>query len=177
MIHIKKEQQKVSTWSGGTTREIYIYPEGSNYITREFDFRLSTATVECETSNFTPLPEVHRHLMILEGTLELTHVGHYQKTLNPFDCDEFEGNWETSSIGKVIDFNLMLKKGKGKLYPYHSAPRFGEEGDLHFLYLHTGSINCEGQKISSGDIVFWDKMPEKKDITGEGMGVTGQIIF
>ena len=64
--------QKTAKWSGGLTTELFIYPEGSAYSERNFDFRLSTATVEIETSVFTPLPHVQRTLMVLE--LSLIHI-------------------------------------------------------------------------------------------------------
>ena len=37
----------------------------------------------------------------------INHKNHYSKQLNKWDIDSFEGNWETSSIGKCTDFNLM----------------------------------------------------------------------
>jgi environmental stress-induced protein Ves len=104
---IRKSEQIASAWSGGTSTQLYIYPENSNYAERDFLFRISTATVDVEESVFTRLPGISRQLMILEGTLKLEHTGKYTKTLKKFETDSFEGDWETKGFGKVTDFNLM----------------------------------------------------------------------
>lgn len=104
-----KEQHKIrSNWSGGTTTQLYISPVEASYAERNFDLRISSAVVELEESDFTPLKGYSRILMILEGKLELIHKNQYSKVLNRFDTDSFSGDWETSSKGKVIDFNLMM---------------------------------------------------------------------
>lgn len=164
MINIvRKEEQLLSTWSGGTTRQIYIYPEGSDYPSRQFDFRLSSATVDCESSTFTPLPGIHRHLMILEGTLELVHLDRYKKNLEILDQDEFEGDWQTLSFGKVVDFNLMLKRGSGKIWGIDGivpGPLFlqNEITELSssshpFFYLHQGELGLGEIVLRSGDFI------------------------
>lgn len=108
--HIKKESYFVSNWSGGKTTELYIYPEGSSYIKRDFFWRLSSATVEVEKSTFTVLPKIKRQLMIIEGKTKLVHNKRYEITLNPFEKDSFMGDWGTVSYGKASDFNLMTSE-------------------------------------------------------------------
>lgn len=177
---IRREEQLLSTWSGGTTRQIFIYPEGSDYAKREFDFRLSTATVDCESSTFTPLPGVHRHLMILEGELEICHQGRYRKKLASLEQDEFEGDWQTLSFGKVVDFNLMLKTGKAELFPF--APDedyplyFGENiSNFYFLYLHQGMMQLDDITVERGDLLYWDEKPSQMALREllPCIGVTG----
>jgi environmental stress-induced protein Ves len=103
-------------WAGGTSTELFIFPDNANYKERKFDFRLSTATVEIEKSDFTPLPGISRHLMILNGAIEVCHEGQYRKQMKAFDVDSFEGEWNTSSVGQCTDFNLMTQNNcKGKL--------------------------------------------------------------
>lgn len=104
---IRKDEQEVSSWSGGTTTQLYIYPEGALYSERDFMFRLSSATVDVEESVFTKLPGIDRKIMILEGELKLIHENRYEKYLRQFDMDSFKGDWVTRSFGKVVDFNLM----------------------------------------------------------------------
>ncbi len=108
---IKKTEQRVSTWSGGTTTQLAIYPEDTNYKDRDFLFRISTASVEVEHSNFTSLPGFSRILMVLEGEIQIVHKGLYSLDMHKFDTDHFEGDWDTESFGKARDFNLMVKKG------------------------------------------------------------------
>ena len=45
--------------------------------------------------------------------MEIEHEGRYSKVLMPGDIDRFRGDWNTTSKGKVTDFNLMLKGCKG----------------------------------------------------------------
>lgn len=73
MIHQIKKQHTTTKWSGGETTELFIYPENANYKAGNYQFRLSTATVEIEASTFTPLPGVDRTLIVLEGEMQLDH--------------------------------------------------------------------------------------------------------
>ena len=66
-----KSEHKTSSWSGGKTTELFIYPQNAIYSERDFDFRISTATVEVEESEFTLLPSYHRILFVLEGEVTL----------------------------------------------------------------------------------------------------------
>ncbi|MES2559497.1 MAG: HutD family protein [Bacteroidota bacterium] len=111
MFILPKALQHTTNWSGGTTTQLCVYPKDSTYAGRDFLFRISTATVETETSTFTSLPGFQRVLMILNGLLVITHQNHHTKTLHTFDSDRFDGGWETSAIGKVTDFNLMMAEG------------------------------------------------------------------
>jgi hypothetical protein len=52
--------------------------------------------------------------MILEGGVYLVHEAqglHRERTLNPFEQDAFEGEWNTVSRGRCVDFNLMTAPG------------------------------------------------------------------
>lgn len=109
--HIKKDALTTSTWSGGTTTQLAIYPKGSVYKNRDFNWRISSATVETEVSTFTSLPGITRYITTLSGTLKLEHKNYHSVSLNPFEVDCFDGAWETTSFGQVTDFNLMLSRG------------------------------------------------------------------
>jgi len=104
---IKQRDLITSEWSGGKTTELYIFPESSEYAKRNFMFRVSSASVDVLESNFTPLDGIKRYIMPLEGELNLSHKDHHQCTLKKNEVDIFWGNWQTTSHGKVIDFNLM----------------------------------------------------------------------
>ncbi|MCB0278883.1 MAG: HutD family protein [Calditrichaeota bacterium] len=103
--------QKTSSWSGGTTTELYIFPEDARIADRDFLFRLSTATVSLKQSDFTEFKGYSRKLMLLKGELTLIHQGQHQAQLKRFTYDEFSGDWKTSSIGKCRDFNLIYQAG------------------------------------------------------------------
>ena len=107
---IKKEEQKTSTWSGGTTTQLFIYPKNAEYKKLNFGWRLSSAKVIDEESTFSHLPNIWRYIMVLHGNLKLIHEDHHSIDLSPFEVDSFSGDWTTKSYGKVTDFNLMLSK-------------------------------------------------------------------
>ncbi len=106
---IKASSLKTSPWSGGTTSQIAISPKDGDYNKRSFDWRISTATVEVSESSFTPLKGVKRFITSLSGDLKLVHDDHHTICLRPFEVDVFYGDWNTTSFGKVTDFNLMIK--------------------------------------------------------------------
>ncbi len=104
---IRQADISPTIWSGGKTTQLLIFPKNSTYLDRNFIFRLSTATIETESATFTRLEGVKRSLMILRGSLKLEHKGHYVKEMKQFEVDNFVGDWESTSYGKVTDFNLM----------------------------------------------------------------------
>ena len=62
---------RISRWSGGQTAEIALWPPEGSYQRRDFLWRLSSATVECESSVFTSLPDYNRIIALLGGELAL----------------------------------------------------------------------------------------------------------
>lgn len=113
---ISKEENIISNWSGGSTSQLYIFPKDSTLQERNFDFRISSAIVEVEESEFTSFVGYDRLLMVLNGELEIVHENQYSKNLKQFEIDSFSGDWKTTSKGKITDFNLIVKRGfKGEL--------------------------------------------------------------
>lgn len=113
---IRKNEHKTNYWSGGVTTELAIYPENAVYADRNFLWRVSSASVEAESSVFTSLPGYWRYLMILSGAMTLEHEGHHTVPLKPLEQDSFSGSWVTRSKGKAVDMNLMVAEGcKGEL--------------------------------------------------------------
>ena len=108
---IKPDCRSINKWAGGTTEELMIYPMGAQYCNRDFAFRVSTAVVDLEQTDFTLLPAFTRWISILKGHIKLIHEGYGQVSLNPLEAYCFDGGWTTRSIGKCTDFNLMLGKG------------------------------------------------------------------
>lgn len=98
---------KTSQWSGGQTTELLILPLSASYKAMNFDMRLSSASVELDSSTFTPLPGITRFISPLDGPLTLCHPGQAPLELWPFECYRFDGGLKTESQGCVQDFNLM----------------------------------------------------------------------
>lgn len=113
---IRPASHITSQWSGGTTTQIAIYPENTSYIQKNFKWRISSAVVSEDNSTFTPLPGYQRKIMILDGSVILSHDGHHESHLGKYDTDTFSGSWKTHAEGRCTDFNLMyLEKGEGTL--------------------------------------------------------------
>lgn len=156
----KKEDFKTSAWSGGTTTELYIYPEDALYKEGNFKCRISSATVEVDKSDFTSLPGVKRYLSIFSGQLAMVHGEKDEVSLKPYEVDCFDGGVPTVSFGKVVDFNLMLKNGADgkmeacKLEPKESFAIVPEDGEnLLALYVKTGSVNVEGTVVKAEELL------------------------
>lgn len=146
---IRSNVQKTSLWSGGKTTEIFIYPETAEYAQRDFACRISTATVEVETSTFTPLPNVERHLLILEGEMRLKHDEGQWITLQPYVSHSFNGGQHTVSEGKVRDFNVMVTEGYEAEIETQTVGLENwmdlnyQEEFIHFVYCAEGTVQVQ----------------------------------
>ena len=162
--YLSKDNQITSRWSGGTTTQLFIYPEEADYKKQNFKFRISSAKVEVEESVFTKLNGIQRHLIILDGELDIEHKNQHSKHLNTFDTDYFSGSWETKAIGCVIDFNLMLSSEmKGTLEHVHLDDQqsycINSDGYQFIgLYLWNGSICLDDSDLQmyKGDFMLFD---------------------
>lgn len=149
---LKSDAFKTKSWAGGITTELFIYPENTSYKKGDFDFRLSKAHVADGESVFTSLPNINRKLMVLEGEITLKHENQYSKQLASFDLDTFDGGWQTSSIGKCIDFNLMTKgKTNGDLIGFEILEgksieqKINVEYEFGFIYNFRGKTSLNIQ--------------------------------
>ncbi len=106
---VRKENLITKKWSGGTTTELFIYPQTSSYEKRNFNIRISSAECRDKESVFTDLPGIRRKLMVLGGKIQLKHEGAETVELEPYKVDIFDGGVRTTSEGTCTDFNLMLK--------------------------------------------------------------------
>ncbi len=116
ILHLTEKDYKVGLWSGGSTTELFIWPEGADYAKREFTLRVSSARVDLEESDFTPLIGVTRYITPLSGGFALTHPGSAPVVMGPMsEPYRFSGEIPTHCVGKATDFNLMLKGTKGEM--------------------------------------------------------------
>ena len=160
----KAEDFKTTKWSGGSTNELYIHPSTATYATGNFNFRISSATVEIENSDFTILPGVSRQLMVLKGSIKLSHKNHHERQLNKREIDCFDGSWETSAVGTCVDFNLMTKGStEGKIssvfVPAAKSLNFQMDETCEFIifYLYEGNMQCcfgsEIRDLNQGELM------------------------
>ena len=160
----KAEDFKTTKWSGGSTTELYIHPSAATYAAGNFNFRISSATVEIENSDFTILPGVSRQLMVLNGSIKVTHKNHHEIQLNKREIDCFEGSWQTSAVGTCVDFNLMTKGNtKGKISSVcvyaNKSLNFQLDATCEFIifYLYEGNMQChfgsEKRNLNQGELL------------------------
>lgn len=152
---IPKECFKTTKWSGGTTTEFFIYPKGADYAERNFEVRISSATVDDESSIFTSLPGVFRSLMILEGIMELDINGTKTK-LSPYEHIEFSGDDKTISFGKAKDFNLMTRSSESYIDIIENSAVIDTDGICAFYSIEdpfTVTAENESTEAQKGELV------------------------
>ena len=103
----------VSTWKGGKTEELCIVPEDASLQERNFDLRISSATIDLERSEFSDFTGYRRYLMKLEGDITLL-IDDKTIIIKGDEAFEFMGNEKVISISKEPsrDFNVIIKKDK-----------------------------------------------------------------
>lgn len=190
----KEENFRTSKWSGGSTKELAIFPEGSKYIERDFIWRLSSATVDTEESTFTRLPDYDRVLLVLKGKTILVHGNERSVSLNRFEQDSFDGAAKTKSFGKITDYNLMMKKGcegglemislKGESYGLPIPGRDASSCASFGFFCAEGhtvvSVGGEVFMIKEGEqmiIDFDEGESEEIVLMGEGRCVASHVFF
>lgn len=157
---LTSEHFTVSSWSGGQTTQLLIHPEGSSLPERNFEWRISSAVVETEESEFTNFEGYERLLIPLKGKLEMEHQtpnGIMHQQVDEEELARFSGSWPTKGKGKLTDFNLIFKphhhpKVHILNFPEGSEYTIGEE--IALFYLFEGSIRAEGRLISSPALVL-----------------------
>ena len=173
---LTKEQYIATPWSGGVTSQLAIAPEGAVYANRDFLWRLSSATVELEHSDFTPLPDYYRYLSVLKGEIQVKIGEDAPGALLPCQVCYFDGGIPVESWGTCTDFNLMLRKGlcTGKMeclrpagaqvwmlpqlpegYSYRDAALYCVQGTL--------ALPGEGLSIQAGELLLCRRMDALED--------------
>lgn len=109
---ISPETYLSSTWSGGRTTQLCLLPAGASYAERNFDLRISSATVEIEESVFSDLRGYSRIIAPLEGSFDLQHpdrkgLQHFH--LERYQLHAFDGGEKTLCRGRGRDFNVIFR--------------------------------------------------------------------
>ncbi len=170
ITHLKKEDYKTSAWSGGTTTQLYIYPQDGDYAARRFQVRISSAAVDLEESDFTALPGVDRWITPLMGGFTLTHPGCAPVVMGPMSQPyHFSGGIETHCVGKALDFNLMLKDAEGRMEIVDGVARI-EPGLNAFYPIAETHIMVDGESfmLEGGELLVVESDREDNALLGEG---------
>ena len=164
---IRENGLKTEQWNSGSTTEIMIYPPGSIYSNRQFEWRLSIATIDEEQSLFTKLVGYTRTTMVLKGELTLHHVNRYTVHLKTLEQDYYRGDWETKSEGKVTNLNLItdsytsskieVKRFFKKFLDYKIDFVEHREEKIHHLLMALEPIEVQGDlnvSLRKGDFLY-----------------------
>ena len=145
LTHLTPADYVTTQWSGGATTQLAIAPKGAVYADRDFLWRLSSATVELDESDFTPLPAYDRVISTLRGDMVLAHNGGERLTLHPYEIHDFSGADDTHSWGRCTDFNLMLRRGQCRgcvtaPFPHGTETLALHAGETALLFCGEGSV-------------------------------------
>lgn len=110
---IRKEDFITTKWSGGETTQLTIYPEDAIFSEKNFLFRISSATFTTTESKFSDFTGYQRYILPLEGRLSLRHEGLYNRNLEKYEVEYFDGSWSTFSENTLDcrDYNFIVKNG------------------------------------------------------------------
>jgi len=155
-----------SKWSGGTTTQLFIFPQGATVNERNFDWRISSAIVETEESDFTLFEGYERILIPLKGKLEMEHQtpnGTIQQNVGEFELARFSGSWPTKGKGKLTDFNVIFKPNyyiRVQVTHFLEEEIFVMEENTHVLFLQAGSCNLNGELLHAPALIVIEEGDE-----------------
>ena len=161
---------QVSDWSGGKTKQLYLSPPTGHYGKREFDYRLSTATVELAESQFSDLSGFHRILMSLDHTLHLHNASRQEETvLAPFTPYFFEGSDSITSRGTCTDFNLIYSDHyQGQMLAISDREELSQDEAIQFIYalsdLMVTGIGLPSLNLETGQLLIVEKEAQETEL-------------
>ena len=167
---LKSSDFQVSNWSGGKTKQLYLSPPTGHYGRREFDYRLSTATVEVAESEFSDLSFFHRILMSLDHPLRLLNASRQEETvLAPFTPYFFEGSDSITSRGTCTDFNLIYSDHyQGQMLAILDGQELSRDDEIQFIYalsdlMVTGS-GLPSLNLETGQLLIVEKETQETEL-------------
>ena len=173
MTHInllRANDFQVSDWSGGKTKQLYLSPPTGHYGKREFDYRLSTATVELAESQFSDLSGFHRILMSLDHTLHLHNASRQEETvLAPFTPYVFEGSDSITSRGTCTDFNLIYSDHyQGQMLAISDREELSQDEAIQFIYalsdLMVTGTGLPSLNLETGQLLIVEKEAQETEL-------------
>ena len=167
---LKSNDFQVSDWSGGKTKQLYLSPTTGHYGKRDFDYRLSTATVELAESQFSDLSGFHRILMSLDHTLHLHDASRQEETvLAPFTPYFFEGSDSITSRGTCTDFNLIYSNHyQGQMLAISDGQELSQDEAIQFIYalsdLMVTGTGLPSLNLETGQLLIVEKEAQETEL-------------
>ncbi|WP_314482577.1 HutD family protein [Streptococcus cristatus] len=167
---LKSNDFQVSDWSGGKTKQLYLSPPTGHYGKRDFDYRLSTATVELAESQFSDLSGFHRILMSLDQILHLHNASRQEETvLAPFTPYFFEGSDSITSRGTCTDFNLIYSDHyQGQMLAISDGQELTQDEAIQFIYalsdLMVTGTGLPSLNLETGQLLIVEKEAQETEL-------------
>lgn len=178
---IKTETMIHSKWSGGTTTQIYIKPNGLT-VKDNFNYRISSATVLSGENTFSDFSKYNRFLVILNGEIKISHNDGEYKTLKSFEKYFFDGAAKTKSISEcdIVDFNVIYKKDINNLkFEILIGNNSFEIETAHFFYNYNNNaeISIEDKKyiLKEKELLIIENVIKKQKIETKGKIILGTL--
>lgn len=155
---IHKREVTPAEWDGGKTWELFIFPKEAKYADRDFDFRISTASIEKSPSTFTRFKGYRRFLVMLTGDLHIIRNGE-KESVKHNQVFKFSSDDEIDSYSSGQDFNLMVKEDKW--ISSVEVSKSGKETGARLLFVFAMDdcevlCNEESFQLNGGDCLVID---------------------
>lgn len=143
----KKQQQPVFEWQGGSTIQLFAYPDGKTITEECCDFEITSSTMDFPDTEYNIFTDCDRLLMIIDGETTLSHHDGKSVNLKKYQHYRFSGEMKTYSHGMGTDYEIIYKKGNwGEVKAYDeidiSNLKILEKDEAYDL-VH-GGFYCQG---------------------------------
>lgn len=143
----KKQQQPVFKWQGGSTRQLFAYPEGKTITEDSCDFEITSSTMDFPDTEYNVFKGCDRLLMIIDGKTTLSHHDGKSVYLKKYQHYKFSGEIKTYSRGMGTDYEIICKKGNGSDVKSYDEMDISKlkilEKDETYDFVH-GGFYCQG---------------------------------
>jgi len=195
VVHLGLDDVPATPWrnGGGTTRELWLWPEQARFEALDFELRIARARVASD-GPFSDFAGFERHLVVLSGEgLELTHgEPPVRARLRPLEPYRFDGGEPASARlvrGPIEDLNVLVRHGAAEvelelLRLGTRRARVPLERGQAFVHLAAGSaqarVTGEEQpfELEPGDSLWIDGLSggEELDLQGGAPGAVAVVV-
>jgi environmental stress-induced protein Ves len=153
-------------WSGGTSTQLVIYPSESDLLKQNFEFRISTASIDVEESQFTQFFLHKRIICSLLNPITLIHSDIQPFCLTPLVPYSFDGGMTTKCVGKTIDFNVIFNDSWDasiKVYQIDSMIDMAyiqSYSDLTYFFQVQGESFINAILLEESELLLFKEIPD-----------------
>jgi len=176
---IERKNLTPAVWDGGKTFEYYLSPIDAKYSERNFDFRISSATIEKTPSNFTQFDHFHRYLVMLDNELKINR-NELNESYQRATLFEFPSSDKIVSFSLGNDFNWMVKnewKTRTKL-EVRRLDTFSVNAAFLFVFAFEKTVvtSSEGKWIlEEKDLLVIENPKKEMKLNSDKTVILGQI--